>query len=103
MARCTAFPARLSADYVLGARYVEGSSLRGTRRQLDVLLGSEASDGRRIFSDYGSGTGAVWRDYLLSLAEVPRAEQKRAAIVAGASATFAIFEQWLDGWNIDHG
>ena len=105
LARCTAFPARLSPDYVLGARYVvEGSSLggRGMARQLDVLLGSEASDGRRFFSGYGSETGAVWREYLLRIAELSGAEQTRAGIVAGATATFAIFELWLDGWNNNH-
>lgn len=105
MARCTAFPARLSPDYVLGARYVvEGSSLGGSgmARQLDVLLGSEASDGRRFFSGYGSETGAVWREYLLRIAGLSGAEQTRAGIVAGATATFAIFELWLDGWNNNH-
>jgi len=106
LARCTAFPARLSPDYVLGARYVvEGSSLggRGMARQVDVLLGSEAGDGRRFFSGHGSETGAVWRDYLLRLAKVPGAEQKRAGIVAGAVATFAVFEQWLGGWDNNNG
>lgn len=106
LARCTMFTVPLSPDYVLGARYVvEGSSLggRGMARQLDVLLGSDASDGRRFFSGYGSETGVVWRDYLLRLSEVSGAEQKRARIVAGATATFAIFEQWLDGWDNNHG
>jgi heme oxygenase len=106
LACCTAFPPRLSPDYVLGARYVvEGSSLggRGMARQLDALLGSEATDGRRFFSGYGSETGAVWRAYLLRLAAVPGTEQNRAGIVAGATATFAIFERWLDGWDNNHG
>ena len=106
LARCTAFPARLSPDHVLGARYVvEGSSLggRGMARQLDVLLGSGATDGRRFFTGYGSETGAGWRDYLLRLTEVPGTEQKRVAIVQSAVTTFTIFEQWLAGWDNNHG
>jgi heme oxygenase len=103
--RCAAFGGGLAPDHLLGARYVvEGSSLggRGMARQLDALLGTGVSAGRRFFSGHGPATGDAWRDYLALLSTIPVTEQKRAAIVRGASATFAIFEQWLDGWNNHH-
>jgi len=102
VARCTGFPAIVSPDYLLGARYVvEGSALggRGLARQLDPLLGTGNPQGRRFFSGHGADTGNAWRTYLARLAEAPAAATSRATIIAGATATFAIFEQWLDGWN----
>lgn len=100
--RCDAFRPRAGRNHLLGARYVvEGSALggRAMARQLDLLLGAAAADGRRFFSGHGAATGAVWRDYLALLAIVPRPEQTRAVIVNSASATFAIFERWLAGWG----
>ncbi len=99
--RCT-FPHLFSADHILGARYVvEGSALggRGMARQLDALLGPGVTAGRQFFSGHGAATGAVWREYLALLAEVPCSALRRTAIIAGANATFATFEQWLTGWN----
>jgi heme oxygenase len=100
--RCAAFPPRFSPDYVLGARYVvEGSALggRGMARQLDPLLGPGATAGRQFFSGHGAATGSVWRDYLALLSGEPRSTQECGAIVTGANVTFAIFEQWLAGWD----
>lgn len=104
--RCAAFSVPASPDYLLGARYVvEGSALggRGLARQLDRLLGCGTAAGRRFFSGHGSETGTVWRSYLARLAAAPTAAASREAIITGATATFAIFEQWLDGWNDQHG
>ena len=103
--RCSALPHRFSADHILGARYVvEGSALggRGMARQLDALLGVGVTAGRQFFSGHGAATGAVWRDYLALLSAVPSPVLHRTAIVAGANATFATFEQWLTGWNKNH-
>lgn len=103
---CDAFPDRLAPEFILGARYViEGSALggRGMARQLDALLGPEISAGRRFFCGHGATTGAVWRDWLEVLSAAPDSIEQRAAIVAGATATFAIFEQWLAGWKQNHG
>ena len=100
--RCAAFPHRFSADHILGARYVvEGSALggRGLARQLDGLLGTGVAAGRQFFSGHGAATGAVWREYLALLSAVPSQVVQRTAIVDGANATFATFEQWLTGWN----
>lgn len=99
---CRAFPHRASPDYILGARYVvEGSALggRGLSRQLDGLLGPGVIAGRRFFNGHGATTGMVWRDYLTQLSAAPNECSVRAAVVDGATATFAIFEQWLDGWD----
>jgi heme oxygenase (biliverdin-IX-beta and delta-forming) len=103
--RCTCFPALSSPDYLLGASYVvEGSALggRGLARQLDGLLGTGMIAGRRFFSGHGTETGEVWRSYLARLSSASTATASRAAIVAGAVATFTIFEQWLEGWNKHH-
>ena len=100
--RCAAFPPRFSPDQVLGARYVvEGSALggRGMARQLDPLLGPWVTAGRQFFSGHGAETGSVWRDYLALLSMVPRTAPQCGAIIDGAKAIFATFEQWLAGWN----
>jgi len=102
---CTAFPENPSAEYILGARYVvEGSALggQGLARKLNGLKGIGVIAGRRFFDGYGVETGAVWRNYLDQLAAAPADLTKRTAIIAGATATFAIFEQWLKGWHDDH-
>ena len=104
--RCDVFAERLSPEFILGARYViEGSALggRGMARQLDALLGPGSIAGRRFFCGHGETTGAVWRDWLDLLSAVPNSIEQRGAIVDGATATFAIFEQWLAGWDEDHG
>jgi len=100
---CTGFSAVTSPEYVLGARYVvEGSALggRGLARQLDGLLGTGIAAGRRFFSGHGNDTGDVWRTYLARLSDADT--MSHCAIVAGAVATFAIFEHWLEGWTNHH-
>ena len=102
--RCT-FPQLFSPDHILGARYVvEGSALggRGMARHLDALLGGGVTAGRQFFSGHGAATGAVWREYLALLSAVPSSALRRTAIIDGANATFATFEQWLIGWNENH-
>lgn len=99
---CAAVPEKVLRAYILGARYVvEGSALggRGLARQLDDLLGPGVIAGRRFFTGHGSATGTVWREYLAQLSEAPSVGPERAAVVAGAIQTFAIFEQWLEGWD----
>ena len=103
--RCAAFPEKMSREYILGARYVvEGSALggRGLARQLDGLLGMGARAGRQFFSGHGAATGVVWRDHLMLLSAVPDVGTKRAAVIDGATETFAIFEQWLEKWDNGH-
>jgi heme oxygenase len=103
--RVAAFPVTASPDYLLGARYVvEGSALggRGLARQLDGLLGRGVTAGRRFFTGHGAETGTVWRAYLDQVSRVPPGPSTRTAVVAGATDTFAIFEQWLEGWNDRH-
>lgn len=104
--RCAAFPETALKEYILGALYVVvGSALggRGLARQLDELLGVGVVAGRHFFSGYGAETGRVWRDYLVRLEAVPDVEMKWAAVVEGATETFAIFEQWLEKWDDENG
>jgi heme oxygenase len=103
--RCARFPPRLSPDHVLGARYVvEGSALggHGMARQLDALLGPGVTAGRQFFSGHGAATGSVWRAYLALLSMEPRSAPECQAIIDGANATFATFEQWMTGWKNAH-
>ena len=99
---CRAFPEHASRAYLLGAHYVvEGSALggRGLARQLDALLGPHETAGRAFFNGYGVATGTVWRAYLAQLSAAPDGPADQAAVIEGAAATFAIFEQWLQGWD----
>jgi heme oxygenase len=103
--RCAAFAAAMSGDHLMGARYViEGSALggRGLARGLDHLLGPGVMAGRRFFSGHGADTGGMWRAYLARLSAASANRAGHAAIIAGATSTFAIFEQWLAGWNDRH-
>lgn len=87
---------------MLGALYVvEGSGLGGATlaRRLEGLVGHGVLDGRRFFSGHGSRTGDAWRAYLLRLSNASPASEVRATIVATALATFALFEQWIAGWE----
>lgn len=103
--RSLALPAQASAEYLLGARYVvEGSALggRGLARQLDGLLGHGVTAGRRFFTGHGLETGEAWRTYLDQLWNAPTGLAAQTQIVAGATRTFAVFEQWLERWNDRH-
>jgi heme oxygenase (biliverdin-IX-beta and delta-forming) len=100
--QCPAFPNRASPRYFLGACYVvEGSALggRGLARQLDGLLGIGVMEGRRFFNGHGMTTGTVWREYLARLSAAPQDCVAQAEVIEGATATFATFEQWLEGWD----
>lgn len=102
---CTALPRSASPEFILGARYVvEGSALggRGLARQLDGLLGPGTIAGRYFFRGHGAQTGVVWRSYLDQISLAPETNAVRAAVITGATATFAIFEQWIDGWDHQH-
>lgn len=100
--RCRGFPDLSSDEAMLGALYVvEGSGLGGATlaRRLEGLVGHGVLDGRRFFSGHGSRTGDAWRAYLLRLSNASPASEVRATIVATALATFALFEQWIAGWE----
>jgi heme oxygenase len=99
---CKDLPRLDLAHSRLGARYVvEGAALGGRElaRGLDRLLGADAVAGRRFFIGRGPGTGEAWRDYLAQLSAAPPEPAARAEIISGAVATFAAFEDWLDGWS----
>lgn len=99
---CRGFPAMALPEALLGAQYVvEGSALGGVAlaRGLDGLLGVGVLDGRRFFTGHKSETGSAWRAYLLRLSTPSHTPDQQATIVSTASATFAVFERWLGGWN----
>jgi heme oxygenase (biliverdin-IX-beta and delta-forming) len=99
---CQAFPEQISPGYLLGAQYVvEGSALGGQSlaRRLDGLLGAGVTAGRLFFTGHGGATGSVWRNYLAQLSASPDEPSSRANVIHGATETFTIFEQWLDGWD----
>jgi heme oxygenase len=99
---CTAIPAYHAAERRLGALYVvEGSALGGRQlcRGLDRLLGKAAIEGRRFFAGRGADTGAAWTGYLDRLAAVAPEPACQAALIAAATETFTIFEDWLGGWD----
>ena len=86
----------------MGALYVaEGSALGGRElaRGLDQLLGKEATAGREFFIGRAAGTGEAWRNYLAQLSIASSEPAAQALIIAGAIATFAAFEHWMDGWE----
>lgn len=86
----------------LGAHYVvEGSALGGRELagNLDCLLGIGVTRGRSFFLGRGAGTAGAWRGYLDELLAVPREQAARAEVIGGATETFAVFEEWLNGWK----
>lgn len=99
---CRGFPTLAPPEALLGALYVvEGSALGGVAlaRGLDGLIGVGVLDGRRFFAGHQSETGSAWRAYLASLSGAPHTADQQATIIATATATFALFECWLGGWN----
>ena len=101
---CRGFPTMVLPEALLGALYVvEGSALGGVAlaRGLDGLVGVGVLDGRRFFTGHKSETGSAWRAYLARLSGTPHTAEQQATIIATATATFALFEGWLGGWN-DH-
>lgn len=102
---CADLSTLTSPEQFLGARYVvEGSALGGLglARQLDHLFGAGVMAGRQFFSGHGAEAGHVWRSYLAELSAASPDPIRRAAIISGAISTFAIFEQWLEGWTDWH-
>lgn len=99
---CHGFPTMAEPEALLGALYVvEGAALGGVTlaRGLDGLMGVGVLDGRRFFTGNPSGTGSAWRAYLARLSATPHSAETQATIIATATATFALFERWLGGWN----
>ena len=99
---CANIPRLDNAGRRLGANYVvEGSALggRGLAHDLDRLLGTGVTKGRRFFLGRGSGTAGAWHSYLEQLAEAPLEPAARTEIIAAATETFAVFEEWLNGWK----
>jgi heme oxygenase len=100
--RCTALAPFDSPARRLGALYVvEGSTLGGRHlaRNLESLLGSAGSAGRRFFLGRGGDTDAAWNGFLARLTFSGSTPAMRGEIVASAVATFGIFEEWLRGWR----
>jgi heme oxygenase len=86
----------------LGALYVvEGSTLGGRQlaRNLDPLLGATVSAGRRFFLGRGADTTKAWNALLARMTSSARTSAERKETVEAAVGTFAIFEQWLNGWR----
>ena len=82
-----------SREALYGALYVaEGSALGGKviARQLDYLFG-DAAEGRTFFRGAGD-TGPRWRAFLAALAQAGD-EGAMPQLVAGAEASFALFER----------
>lgn len=89
-------PLRDTAE-AMGALYVaEGSTLGGRHlaRALDGLL-PPGEDGRRFLLGHGARHGAMWRDVCAAIERCGTTPVARAAMVAGAVATFAAFEAWF--------
>lgn len=90
----------------LGALYViEGSTLGGRQlaRNLDPLLGSLVTEGRRFFLGRGSDTAAGWNVFLARLTDAGNTLAACNEIVDAAVMTFSIFEEWLRDWSIVSG
>lgn len=85
------------AAWAMGALYVsEGSTLGGQHlaRGLDHLL-PEGGGGRAFLLGHGARHGAMWREFCGALEQAGEDPRDRAAIIAGAVATFAAFEAWF--------
>lgn len=82
-----------------GALYVvEGSTLGGTviARHVEAVLGYGRDTGCAYFRSYGPDTGAMWRAFRERLASLSSPEHD-TAIIAAATATFAVMQTWLCG------
>jgi heme oxygenase len=100
--QCTALARFDTQARRLGALYVvEGSTLGGRQlaRNLDVLLGSGITEGRRFFLGRGSATAAGWNVFLAHLTAAGSTRAARHEIVAAAVMTFGIYEEWLRDWS----
>jgi heme oxygenase len=100
--RCSSIARYDTRARQLGALYVvEGSTLGGRQlaRNLDPLLGSCVTEGRRFFLGRGSSTTAGWNLFLAQLTAAGSTSVARHEIVEAAVTTFSIFEEWLRDWR----
>jgi heme oxygenase len=92
-------PALAEVDAALGAVWVvEGSSLGGgvIAKWLGASLGIGPANGGAFFAA-APGQAERWRLCREAIEERGADPRRRAAIIAGAAATFAAFLSWLDG------
>lgn len=90
-------PRFATAAAALGGVYVaEGATLGGRQlaRALDAILPA-GPDGRRFLLGHGERHGEMWRACCAALERCGATEPARAAMIRGASATFAAFEAWF--------
>jgi heme oxygenase len=99
---CNRMPPADTSAQRLGCIYVtEGSTLGATllAERARLLLGTAdgAPDGRRFFLAYGPENGRLWRECCAAVERCADAVPGHVAeMVAGATATFAILDEWLN-------
>ena len=106
LALCDTLPRLDNGGRRLGALYViEGSALGGLvlGKSLDGLLGFDGRQGRRFFFGHGRGAASAWSVFLAQLADPEMTPACRHDTVEAAVQTFAVFEEWLNGWEETHG
>lgn len=90
-------PPFASAAAAMGGLYVvEGSTLGGLHlaRALDPLL-PPGVEGRRFLLGYGAAHGAMWRAACTAIERCGATPDGLAGMIAGAAASFEIFEDWF--------
>jgi heme oxygenase len=100
--RCESLTAFDTPARRLGALYViEGSTLGGRQlaRNLDALLGSAGTAGRRFFLGRGAETSVAWNAFLSRLTSAASSPAMHAEIVGSAVRTFDIFQEWMHAWR----
>jgi heme oxygenase len=90
-------PALRGPAEAMGALYVAEGSTLGGRQLAQALDGAlPAGDvGRRFLLGHGARHGAMWRDFCAAIERCGAEPGARAAMIAGAAATFAAFEAWF--------
>ncbi len=91
-----------SEGSLIGALYVlEGSMLGGIQiaRALQVPVGDETGEGRRLFLGRGDRQSGMWRDFVESLEALSERPEQAALAIVAAVSTFEEFENWMAGWN----
>ncbi len=81
----------------MGALYVAEGSTLGGRQLAQALDGAlpPGEAGRRFLLGHGARHGAMWRDFCAAIERCGAEPRARAAMIAGAAATFAAFEAWF--------
>lgn len=90
--RIASSAAAMGVGYVLEGKTLGSRFLLEHARQLDLDAGRGAS----FLAGYGGRTGPMWRVYRDALEHFVVGGGRRAAVVAGALATFASFTRWID-------